>query len=58
MWAELLSQVVPAATQQRNNTNAHSYVMPNNYSQAPFYLTILGIIVVMAIVGYVLFKNK
>lgn len=58
MWQAIAAQGLQAGLQQQNNTNAHSYVVPSGYSQAPFYLTILGVIAVIGLVGYVLFNKK
>lgn len=57
-WQAIASFGLQEGLRQRNNTNAHAYVVPNGYSQAPFYLTVLGVLAVIGIVGFVLFNKK
>lgn len=56
--AQILSQGFGQATQQRNNTNAHAYVVPGANSQAPFYLVIIVVFLTVAFIGGALFYKK
>ncbi|QNR22955.1 hypothetical protein [Croceimicrobium hydrocarbonivorans] len=56
--AQMIGQGLGSATEQLNNTNAHAYVVPNSYSQIPFYLTVVVVFAVIAVVGFALFRKK
>lgn len=57
-WQAVVAQLLPAATQQQNNTNAHAYVVPQGYSQTPLYVTVIAVTLVIGVVGYALFNKK